>query len=78
MASRRPQNYENAIRKKFGPNRCLMDLSSVENRINRLHYRWRVASARFRNLLPPESKENGISEKSPKIGEGTLLQSAKN
>ncbi|CAL1386238.1 unnamed protein product [Linum trigynum] len=40
-----------------------MDLSSVENRINRLHYRWRIGSTRFRDLQPPESKENGISEK---------------
>ncbi|CAL1415017.1 unnamed protein product [Linum trigynum] len=45
MAFRRPKNYENVIRKLIGPNRCLMDLSSAENMINRLHYRWRIASA---------------------------------
>ncbi|CAL1399014.1 unnamed protein product [Linum trigynum] len=43
MGFRRPRNYENAIRKYIGPNRCLTDLSSVENRINRLHYQWRIA-----------------------------------
>ncbi|CAL1391200.1 unnamed protein product [Linum trigynum] len=50
----------------------------MENRINRLHYRWRIASVWFRDLYPPESKENDISEKSPKINDGTPLQSAKN
>ncbi|CAL1398704.1 unnamed protein product [Linum trigynum] len=50
----------------------------MENRINRHHYRWGIASTLFRNLKPPDSKENGSSEKSPEICDGTPLESAKN